>query len=281
MLTKYKKKEIREKYKTNPIKYSTGITTFLKGIVSTGLIDIKKELQDEIKEKMGEDGEITFDSDEMNLGKLEIYDLGLKIHDLIEKDLITRFNCYSPLFKKDLKENDNNQIQKMTDWMKEKLGYIFLTTELPVWLSLSPVKQIRFTEDKGKSKASYKNNTKELISYFVWLVGKLDLLATDTKGKLTLIDFKTALYGKVTLKDLMQLRLLALCLASMGVWVDKLVIITINTSLKKEKLTAKRFFIKMNKKKFKDFILSPIPEKEYWKEFEEKSEYLDARITNE
>lgn len=275
--------KVREEF--NDVKGSTGITTFLKGVQAKGSIKEDEKLKKEKESGMiVQDESFIFSCSEMKLKGLNRYPLGLKIHGYIESDLVKREKCYSPLFNSTT-AIESHQIQKFTNWMKDKLGYHFLCNEFPVWLNLCPINQIGYVEGKDY-KITPKMKDGDFESVKRWLVGKLDLLVNNEKGKKTLIDFKTSFKGEVTFKDIMQMRLMALSLASMGVWIDRLVIIIIDTSKKEEKdgeiLIAKSFFIGMNGLSFKDFILESLPKKEdkekYWNFLKEKVNILDGRI---
>jgi hypothetical protein len=258
------------------VKHSTGITSFLKGVLAKNptLFEIIK---------LETDNSVVFPSDAMEIEKDSDLALGIKIHDYIERDVIVGFGCYSPIMQ-DIEPSKiiepPKQIRAFTEWMTKELGYTLLTSEFPIWLAIDTVYQISYVD--GKNGPELEKKGKPPVANERWLLGKIDLLAQDKEGKLILVDFKTSRSGKVYYRDVMQIRLLALCLASCGIWVDGLVAIVIDTSEKDKELKASRYRLNMDQKAFKEMMLTSLPSnvnpEKYWDVLKDKVDILSKRI---
>lgn len=137
---------------------------------------------------------------------------GKVLHYMVQALIIRDFSCYSPIPMKKLPEASD----RVTDIPSalEKLvaeiqlaGFRFVALEFPVYYRRSPI-------------------LKPYESTWRWLTGKIDVIAWHDEYGLCLMDFKFAELPGVRRRHALQLSLLALCLASMGIMVDSLFIIS-------------------------------------------------------
>jgi len=270
-------KVVREKYKG--VKGSVGIKKYISGIIVKSSINYYQAIQ---REKDNGNVSLTssfsFDSDQLNIKDVEAMVLGERIHNYIERDLIKRYKCYSPLSIGSPK-NYPEQIQKFVDRVIKDNGYTPQTCEYPVLLTIAPVYEVEVSELNGKQNVVMKKGIPSIL--VKWLIGKLDLLVKDKNNKLVLIDFKTSKAGDVTYKDVMQLRLLTLCLSCLGISVDRMELIVLDTSEKETKIKVNYFSVKMEKSSLKGFIQHSVPNdvnfEKYWEVFDQKLSYIETK----
>lgn len=138
---------------------------------------------------------------------------GKVLHHMIQTLIMREYSCYSPIPIERLPEASDraSDIPSTLEKLAAEIqlaGFRFVALEFPVYYRRTPV-------------------LKPVESAWRWLIGRIDMIAWHEKHGLCLMDLKFSEVGGVRRRHALQLSLLALCLASMGIWVDSLFVVSI------------------------------------------------------
>jgi hypothetical protein len=215
------KTESELKY-TKDIFYGVCITKYIDLIVNYGK-KTKVSSEPFYESKLDHGIDISFLGNMERTRKIE---LGKKIHSLLSELLFVNKKVSSPFHSSvdsiefgnpgifETKERLHGTIESLKDILHiiEKLHFIFVASEYPIWYGTIPV-----------ISKSFQKLTRQ------WLYGRCDLIIYDPLlQKTVLVDYKVSISSdKIFEKYIWELRLQTLCLHSMGITIDEIWILYI------------------------------------------------------